>query len=101
MQSLLHEEITHKDWFEQSLVTESLIKAFFGMPESIQLKLIREATGADAMTSEVVTVDIMPQETVTATAVTRQLEVEVGMIELEEEGEIWNECEREATLKND
>ena len=95
-QLLLYEEVASKDWFEQSLVTESRIKAFFGMSATNQLKLIREASAIAG--------EVSPSEAVitatTATLLTTVLEDAVEAVELEEEVERQNEFEIHSNVED-
>jgi hypothetical protein len=91
-QSLLFDEVAQKDWYEQTILTESRIKAFFGMTVSNQQKLIRNAT---PVTNDFTTIDALPQanamrDNCVAEEITHQLEVAVEAVELQEEEERSN-----------
>ena len=69
-----------KDWYEQALVTESHIKAFFGMTASNQTKLIREASARATVVVPSTSKAVEGTETVLGA----ELEDAVEAVELEE-----------------
>ena len=92
-QSLLFEEVASRDWFEQTLVTESRIKAFFGMSVANQLKLIRNATPQSDASTPPAAETVGSQDNDTTEVVTNDLEAAVEAVKLEEEEDRQNEFE--------
>ena len=88
-QRLLYEEVAHRDWYEQALVTESRIKAFFSMSSTNQQRLIESAATREAIMDTTASTilegrreEVAQEE---AVAATEQLEEAVEAVEIEEE----------------
>ena len=86
-QRLLYEEVAHRDWYEQALVTESRIKAFFSMSSTNQQRLIESAATREAVDTTASTILEAQREEIAqeAVAATEQLEEAVEAVEIEEE----------------